>query len=77
MKAIRLTADQAYLFFELCQELKADTEEKRLAIINTMAEFEEVESITQTSMTKDEYIKHISQKFGKVLVIKPEEKDNG
>lgn len=68
MRAFRLTPDNAILFWELCQELKADTEEKRVAILDKMAELDQVDSIVQTSMTKNEYLNHLNKHF-KVLDI--------
>jgi hypothetical protein len=73
MLAFRLTVDQAMLFFEVCQEIGADTEEKRLVVMQEMAKAGLVEGITDTKMTKDEYVKHLSEKFGNTIVIK---KDN-
>ena len=69
MMAFRLTADNALLFFEICHELKADTEEKRLAIIDAMIQLGKVEQVTQTKKTKEEYIQHLSKNFS-VLDVK-------
>jgi hypothetical protein len=77
VKAFRLTLDQAILFYEICGELKADTEEKRIAILHEMAKYGQVEGITETQKTKEEYVKHLSEHFGSVLVIKPQENLNG
>jgi hypothetical protein len=77
MKAFRLSIDQAILFYEICDELKADTEEKRVAVLQAMAQYGQVEGITETQKTKEEYIKHLSEHFGNVLVVKPpQEKSN-
>ena len=77
MKAFRLTLDQAVLFYEICGELKADTEEKRIAVLTAMAQYGQVEGITETQKTKEEYIKHLAEHFGSVLVVKPQENLNG
>lgn len=77
MRAFRLTLDQAVLFYEICDELKADTEEKRVAVLQAMAQYGQVEGITETQKTKEEYIKHLSEHFGSVLVVKPQETSNG
>jgi hypothetical protein len=69
MQAFTLTLQNAELFFELCKELKADTEEKRVAILQALAELGKVQSIVESHMTKEEYIKHIAKHF-KVLQIK-------
>lgn len=69
MRAFRLTPDNAIIFWELVQELNADTEEKRVAILDAMAEFGQIDSIVQTPMTKEEYINHLNKHF-KVLDIK-------
>lgn len=68
MRAFRLTADNALLFFEICHELKADTEEARLAILSAMVQLGKVEQVTETSKTKEEYIKHLSQHFKCAIV---------
>ena len=70
MLAFSLTADNAMLFFEVCQELKADTEEQRVAILKAMVQLGKVKSVVQTPKTKEEYAKHLAEKFGKVLHIK-------
>lgn len=66
MQAFRLTLDNAMLFFELCKELKADTEEKRLSIMDAMVQFGKVEQVTDTPKTKEEYLNHLAKHF-KVL----------
>lgn len=63
MKAFFLNIDSAILFYELCAELKADTEEKRIAILNEMAEMGYVDNIVQTPKTKAEYLEHLSKHF--------------
>jgi hypothetical protein len=77
MMAFRLTVDQAEVFYEICHELKADTEEKRVAILIEMSKYGQVEGITETKKTKEEYVKHLSEHFGNVLVVKPQENQNG
>jgi hypothetical protein len=73
MQAFRLTLDQATLFFEICMEINADTEEKRMLVLAEMAKAGQVDGITDTKMTKEEYVKHLADKFGKVLVVKNKE----
>jgi inorganic pyrophosphatase len=68
MLAFHLTAEKALLFFEICGELKADTEEKKVAILEAMAELGQIQNIVQTPKTKEEYIQHLSKHF-KVLKI--------
>jgi hypothetical protein len=68
MRAFRLTLDNALLFYEMCLELKADTEEKRLAIMDAMVQFGKVEQVTDTPKTKEEYIKHLSKHFKCAIV---------
>ena len=70
MLAFSMNADNAMLFFEVCQELKAETEEERLAILGAMVKLGKIKSITQTKLSKEDYIKHLSEKFGNVLHIK-------
>jgi len=69
MLAFRLTAENALMFFEICRELHADTEEKRLSILNAMVQLGKVEQVTKTPKTKEEYLEHLSKNF-KVLNIK-------
>jgi len=69
MLAWTLTAENAALFFELCQELKADTEIKRVQILKEMARLGKVKNLTKTPMTKEKYLKYLSKNF-KVAVIK-------
>lgn len=68
-RAYRLNLDQVELFFELCQELKADTIESRTVILNEMAKMGQVLSVTDTPKTKEEYISHMSKHF-KILQVK-------
>jgi hypothetical protein len=72
MKAFHLDTDRAILFFELCQELKADTEEKRVAVLEAMAELGQIGFIVDSPKTKDEYVKHLAKHF-KVLDISTKE----
>lgn len=73
MRAFRLTVDQAELFFTICQELNATTEEQRTQILNAMAEYGEVASIVDTKMSKDEYVQHMAKQFGNVLRVSSKE----
>ena len=70
MQAFRLTADNALLFFELCHELKADTEESRLWLMGEMIKAGKVEQVTQTPKTKEEYIKHLSKHFNCARIVR-------
>lgn len=69
MLAFRLTVDNACLFFELCEKFNANTEAERVAILVEMSKFGQVESITETPKTKEEYVKHMAKHF-KVLQVK-------
>ncbi len=69
MLAWALTAENAQLFFELCEEMKANTEEKRIRILMEMARLGKVQNLTKTTMTKEKYIEHLSKNF-KVAEIK-------
>jgi len=69
MQAFTLTLQNAEMFFELCKELKADTEEQRVAILRAMAELGKVNNIVETKMSKEDYIKHLAKHF-KVLQVK-------
>lgn len=71
MRAFRLNLAQAEIFYTLCHELNADTEEKRLQIMDVLATLGQVEGITESSMSKDEYVKHIAKQFGTVLRVSP------
>lgn len=68
MFAFTLTAENAQLFFELCHELQANTEEERVIILEYMAKQGLVNNIVKTSQTKDEYIKHLSKHFKCAIV---------
>jgi ABC-type histidine transport system ATPase subunit len=72
MYAFTFTPENAMLFFEVCKELKAETEEDRLKIIKAMAELGKVENIVRTKMNPEDYAKHLASKFGNVLRIKGE-----
>lgn len=63
MQAFRLSLENAMLFFDVCNELKADTEEKRLKVMGAMVQLGKVEQVTQTPKTKEEYIKHLQKHF--------------
>ena len=73
MKAFRMTADQAEMFFSICQEMNWNTEEQRAAVLEAMAQLGQVESVVQTSLTKEAYIKHLADKFGSVVNITSKE----
>ena len=68
MHAFTLTAENAELFFEVCHELKANTEEERVKILIAMAKMGKVENVCKTPMSKDEYIKHLSKNFKCAIV---------
>lgn len=72
MFAFRLTAENALLFFEICQEIHADTEAQRISVLNAMVKLGKVDQVTQTTKTKEEYIKHLSKHFKLGIV-----QDNG
>lgn len=69
MRAYRLTVDQVELFFEVCAKLNATTEAERTQILETMAEFGQVQGITHTKMGKEDYLKHLAKHFGNVLSV--------
>jgi len=69
MLAFTLSADDAFLFFEICQELKVTTEEQRTQILLEMAKLGKVRNVVQSKSTKDEYKKHLAQHF-KVIDVK-------
>lgn len=81
MRAFRLNLDQAELFFSICQELHADTEEERVRILDVMAKYGEVDGITETPKTKEEYITHLQKHFKCAIVMNTgdaqQEKSNG
>lgn len=63
MLAFHLTADQAELFFQLCEMRDAKTEEGRTEILTQMARHGEVTNVVQTAKTKDEYVQHLAKNF--------------
>lgn len=73
MLAFRLTLAQVEMFFHLCHELNAVTEAERVAVLEMMAGEGDVEGITKTSMSKEEYIKHLASKFGNIVNITSKE----
>lgn len=75
MFAFTLTTDQAEMFFELCQELNAVTEQERYEVLQAMAQCGQVTTVVQTPKTKEDYIKHLAKNF-KVLQIKEKENDS-
>ncbi len=69
MLAWTLTAENAQLFFELCIELKADNEIKRVQILREMARLGKIKGLTKTPMTRQQYLEHLGKNF-KVAEIK-------
>lgn len=69
MKAFRLTADNALLFFEICHELDLNTEEERWQVMNYLVNLGKVEQVIETPKTKEEYLEHLAKNF-KVAYIK-------
>lgn len=67
--AFKLTADQALLFFELCQELGFDDEPRRVALLHYLAQSGHVENVWTTSRSKEQLIKDLSLNF-KVVQVK-------
>jgi hypothetical protein len=63
MRAFRLSVDNALLFYELCEELHANTEEERLQILNIFVQAGMVDQITDTPKTKEEYLAHLRKHF--------------
>ncbi len=53
----------------VCKELNANTEEERVMILEAMDRGGEVEGVTESPNSKEEYIKHLAKHF-KVLQIK-------
>ncbi len=68
MLAFMLTAENAQLFFEICQEVNAQTEEERTAVLVHMARLGCVKNVIETKQTKEEYVKHLAKNF-KVLML--------
>lgn len=68
MYAFTLTAENAELFFEVCHELKANTEIERIRILEAMAKLGKVNNIVKTKLNKQEYIKHLSKHFKCAIV---------
>lgn len=63
MLAFHLTAEQAELFFKICEMQDAKTEEERTEILAQMAKHGEVTNVVQTTKTKDEYVQHLAKNF--------------
>jgi hypothetical protein len=70
MLAFRMTPAQAEMYFDICIKMQADTETKRLAILQAMFEEGQIQGIVQNKMTQEDYLKHLTEKFGNVLAIK-------
>ena len=73
MYAFRLNVDQLELFYQVCADIKAVTEEERTAVLVAMAYYGQLDGVVKSSLSKEDYIKHLSEKFGPVLVIKKKE----
>ena len=63
MQAFRLSLDNAVLFFEMCEEFHADTEDKRVELLGLFVQYGLVDQITETPKTKEEYIAHLNKHF--------------
>lgn len=63
MRAFRLTAENAMLFYEVCQELGLHTEEERMLVMDALIELGKVEQVTETNKTKEEYLEHLAKHF--------------
>ena len=66
MRAFTLSLENTIIFWELCKELKAETEEERTAILDAVAELGAVKSIVSSSKTKEEYKQHLAKQFNAV-----------
>jgi len=67
------SVNEVELFFKVCQELNADTEEKRFQILEAMAQMGKIKNVVKTKMEKKEYVEHLAKHFGNVLVVKSQE----
>lgn len=73
MLAFHLTADQAELFFKVCEMTGAETEEARTAVLLQMARHGDITNVVETKKSKDEYVDHLAKNF---KVLKLEKKTN-
>lgn len=74
MLMYEMNVDTALLFYTLCERLKADTEEKRVAVMNYLAEKGLVNSVMYTDRTADQVAKDMAKNFGNVLYVKGKKK---
>lgn len=75
MLAFTLTVEQLKIFYTICEAVKADTEEKKMLILQEMARMGQIKNIVKTSMDRKEYTEYLTKHFGNVLEIKSENKN--
>lgn len=73
MLAFRLNLEQLELFYKVCEEMGATTEEARTRILVVMAKMGQIDGVVDTKLSKSDYIKHMAKQFGSVLNITPKE----
>lgn len=61
----------AEIFYSVCEELKADTEEERVRILQSMAQLGMLKNIVEIQKTKEEYIAHLRKHFKVTDLTKP------
>lgn len=76
MLAFMMSVDQLELFYEICEKVGADTEEKKVLVALEMAQAGQINNVVKTKMDKKEYVEHLSKHFGNVLEFKPENQNN-
>ena len=77
MTAFRLTAEQAELFFQICDEGNLKTEEERVYLLSLMANLGLVQSVVESPKTKEEYIQHMAKHFTCAIIKNKDDAQQG
>lgn len=76
MRAFQLSVDQLELFYDICGQLKLKTEEEKVALLNIMAQYKQVERVWDTQRTKEKFIEDMAKHF-RVMKVTPDEEVKG
>lgn len=70
--AFMMTVDQALVFFQLCHDLKLETEEERVTLLSAMAKQGSVKNVWQTGRDQDQFVKDMARNY-KILRVKKDQ----
>lgn len=68
MKAYQMSLDTAMIFYQLCEELKLNTERDRVSLLDLMAKEKKLQRVWETKRSKEKFIKDLAKHFNVVPI---------